>query len=67
MIAQSASGPTTSVADPTTAYQHFARLLMESSSGESGVKDAEEIWTLLHKIIMECSRAHVEVRDSMSF
>lgn len=46
----------------TTAYQKFARLLMTTSGGESSIKDAEDIWTILHKIIIECSRAHVEVR-----
>jgi hypothetical protein len=48
--------------DPTTAYQAFARVLMATSHGDSTIKDAEEIWTLLHKTILECSRAHVEVR-----
>lgn len=46
----------------TIAYQKFARLLMTTSGGASSIKDAEDIWTILHKIIIECSRAHVEVR-----
>ncbi|KAI9282139.1 hypothetical protein BC943DRAFT_118019 [Umbelopsis sp. AD052] len=50
--------------DPTTAYQAFARVLMATSHGESTIKDAEEIWTLLHKTILECSRAHVEAGKS---
>lgn len=49
--------------DPTTAYQAFARVLIATSHGDSNIKDAEEIWTLLHKTILECSRAHVEVRS----
>ena len=49
--------------DPTTSYQAFARVLMATSHGDSNIKDAEEIWMLLHKTILECSRAHVEVRN----
>jgi hypothetical protein len=62
MNPQHVSGPLTQP-DPTTAYQAFARVLMSTSNGESNIKDAEEIWTILHKTILECSRAHVEVRS----
>jgi len=52
--------------DSTAAYQHFARLLMQVGDGDAAVKEAEEIWVLLHKIIQECSRAHVEVSACLS-
>ncbi|KAH8556063.1 hypothetical protein BGW37DRAFT_157559 [Umbelopsis sp. PMI_123] len=63
MNPQHVSGPLTQP-DPTTAYQAFARVLMSTSNGESNIKDAEEIWTILHKTILECSRAHVEAGKS---
>jgi hypothetical protein len=61
MNAQPSQQPEAAVATTDT-NSKFARLLMSTSGGASSIKDAEDIWTILHKIIIECSRAHVEVR-----